>query len=821
MSLHKRFGKPLNKYRRYHSRSFIISAIVFLVFFCHADVFSQENSGEKTSVNAVDPAYDPADHPMDDPIPDDEGQDKSQEDKEDNAEEKSKGDLTREEYDLEPITVTDGRPAPWKKQEIQGISRQTMTIEDLKEVPSSFGDSINALTSLPGIIRAGGGIFGPLVIRGADMATNRYFIDDIPINDPLHFGGLHSVINTNLMSDIDVYSSSFPAEFGSAASSVIDISTRDSVEEFGGYSDISLLSAATLVMTPILREKDGNLLLDGPSHKSLKGETENAGYIIASGRYGYVSLAIKAAELITGEESPIMPEYWDFQLKIKYRLNRINSATLLYFGHSDFLRFDIDEDFLEEGDDPLYEDMKLRSDVSSHNLGLYIDSGFSDDFSNRFLAFAEMPDTYFYYNLSSGGAASWAKDLNGHYRPGVYSVKDKFSKYYLSGRAELRGALEYSYYHFTAKGKTIIPLGVKDYYDPADENAYDAYEINERITNNLFGGYLENRFDFGGATAVLGIRSEYLARMEDTTSDPRFMLSYSFSRGTTISAAGGRYSYFFQTNPNYFNSNPDLAKLDRFVKPEKARHLSLGVQQETGLYTVKLEGFNNYFYNKPEPYPHYEADGTYLQGLNSGEAKAHGFEIMIRKDTKEDENGIFGWASYTYTRSREKTGLPTTTGYAGVETNPIGDIYGDKWTTSGFEQRHSLKFTGGYKFRNHTWSGRFQYYTGFPYTPYIDGVYDADYNELTGEDRYYPVTGSRNSKKFPAYYSLDVRYAKKKKHSWGYLSWYVEVINALMKKATNNQKWNYDRAYEKGRNPEISEEEGFASLFNFGIEAKF
>jgi hypothetical protein len=299
------------------------------------------------------------------------------------------------------------------------------------------------------------------------------------------------------------------------------------------------------------------------------------------------------------------------------------------------------------------------------------------------------------------------------------------------------------------------------------------------------------------------------------------MFSYDLTNSTTLSAAGGHYTYFFQTNPYYFNNNPDLAKLDRFIKPEKAQHLSLGVQQEIDLFTIKLEGFNNFFYDKPEPYPHYEADGTYLQGLSSGKARARGFEIMVRKDLRENENGPFGWASYTYTRSVEKSGLPTSPGYAGVASNPVGDVYGDKWTTSEFEQRHSLKLTGGYRFRNHTWSGRFQYYSGFPYTPYIDGVYDTNYHELTGMDRYYPVTGLRNSKNFPAYYSLDFRYTKKSNHSWGSLSWYVEVINALMKKAKDNQKWYFDRDYQSGSNPKLQEEEGFSTLLNFGIEAKF
>ena len=61
-----------------------------------------------------------------------------------------------------------------------------MTVEDMKEVPGSLGDSISALTSLPGIIRGFGGFFGPLVIRGANPSSNNYFVDDIPMDNPLH-----------------------------------------------------------------------------------------------------------------------------------------------------------------------------------------------------------------------------------------------------------------------------------------------------------------------------------------------------------------------------------------------------------------------------------------------------------------------------------------------------------------------------------------------------------------------------------------------------------------------------------------------------------
>lgn len=726
-----------------------------------------------------------------------------------------------ETYELPGIVSRGYKDPGWKKTGIQSISRQTLTDVNLKEVPASFGDSINALTALPGIIRTSGGIFGSLVIRGADTATNNYFIDDIPINDPLHFGGLHSVINTNLMKDIDVYASAFPARFNSATSAVIDINTVDEVNEFEGILDLSLLSISALIKAPILKNNAGGLLLEDVSKEATGDGSENAGYIIASGRYGFITLAAGAAELVTGEEPAIVPKYWDYQFKARYDLNAIHSMTLLLFGHSDYLNFEVDEDILEEGDDPLFEDAQLRSDVSSNSQGIYFDSKISNTLGNRLLAYSTLRDTRSYTNFVSEGAASWAKDLSAHYTPWIFGVKDKVSKKYMSGHAELRAALEYTYYHFTAKGTALLPTGAIDEFDPADESLFYAYSLDDTIVNHLYGGYVENELTYGKLTVVPGIRSEHLARMSDTTFDPRLMVSYRLYNDITLSAAAGHYSYFFQTNPVYFSSNPDVAEMDRYVKPEQAWHFSIGGQKEFAFLTFKTEVFSNYFYNKPQPYPHHEADGTYLQGLSSGKLKARGFEMMLRKDSLSGRNGSFGWVSYTYTRAREKTGLPTTEGYAGVASNPVGDPFGDQWTTSAYEQRHNVKLVGGYRLGNHTFSGRLQYYSGFPYTPYIAGIYDTNYNELTGEDRYYPVTGARNSEKFPDFYTLDVRYTHSKDHSWGNLSWYVELINVFMQKEKNTQKWYYDRPYETEANPVITDDDMLSFLMSFGVELKF
>ena len=114
-------------------------------------------------------------------------------------------------------------------------------------------------------------------------------------------------------------------------------------------------------------------------------------------------------------------------------------------------------------------------------------------------------------------------------------------------------------------------------------------------------------------------------------------------------------------------------------------------------------------------------------GQNSGKVKVKGFEIMIRKDIQNGNNDLFGWLSYTYNRSDEKTGLignrwfkdPITGEY--YETMLRFDPTGDKWHTSDQERIHSLKLVLGYKLRSsHTISCRFQLYSPYAYTPIVD-----------------------------------------------------------------------------------------------------
>ncbi len=699
---------------------------------------------------------------------------------------------------LRPITVKGGTITITGDRPVQKLSRRTMTVDEIKEVPASFGDSVNALTSLPGVVRSFGDFFGPLVIRGSDPGSNRYFVDEMPINNPLHFAGFHSVISNDLMSEIDLFSSSFPAMFSGATAAVISINTIDTVEKFGGSTDIGMISATTLISTPITRER---VTEDGI-------EKENAGYFIASGRIGYLSLFVPIFyKLVMDETLESVPEYWDYQFKGKYFLNSRNSFTILAIGSADYFRVLVDEDDLkpEDGADPLFADLEFKYSQSFHNQGIYytFDTG---KFRNRVMAYSSWSDYYAYVDARSELAADWLKDYTIDVVPHIFGLKDSFTFLWPGGFGELKGALEATWYNFKAKGKYLVVDDVV--IDPGDPLAAVAIPYDVNFLNTIIGGYIEQHFKAGGFKAVPSVRSEYLEGTDFYTLDPRILISYEFPAETTISYAGGKYSGFYQTNPFAFQFDPQFVSQADHIKPEKSWHNALGIEQIVGLYTVSVEGFYNYFYDQVHSYYSYELDGKDVRGINSGKRVSRGFEIMIKKDHRQGISDFFGWVSYTYNRSKSKSGLPTDF-----------DLSGDKWINFVYEQQHALKLVAGYQHKRHTYSARFQLYSSFPYTEII-----GSYESPTGMGRYAPEydIANENAKHFPINHRLDLRYSYRTGYEWGHVSWYVEVINAYgpFRDAIVEQRWRYDKPYGDD-NPKLAAEEGLTIIPNFGVEVKF
>ena len=156
--------------------------------------------------------------------------------------------------------------------------------------------------------------------------------------------------------------------------------------------------------------------------------------------------------------------------------------------------------------------------------------------------------------------------------------------------------------------------------------------------------------------------------------------------------------------------------------------------------------------------------------VNLGEGRVRGLELMVRRAPVGD---FFGWLSYTLSRSERNDRPGTAEG---------------EWYPFDFDQTHILIGVAGYKLpRNWGVSGRVQYVTGNPTTPYAGGVYDLDQDFYFGYQ-----TAAYNSDRLPPFVAVDLRVDKKYVFKAWQLEVYLDLLNAVRGENPEFTLYNYD-----------------------------
>ncbi|HWB77073.1 MAG TPA: energy transducer TonB, partial [Nannocystaceae bacterium] len=105
------------------------------------------------------------------------------------------------------------------------VTRRTITPQEIGNLPGTQGDALKSIQNFPGVARAPFGI-GLLVIRGADPTDSSVYLGEHEIPQLFHFGGLTSVFNADVITQIDYLPGNFDARYGDAIGGVIDVKTR-------------------------------------------------------------------------------------------------------------------------------------------------------------------------------------------------------------------------------------------------------------------------------------------------------------------------------------------------------------------------------------------------------------------------------------------------------------------------------------------------------------------------------------------------------------------------------------------------------------------
>jgi TonB family protein len=194
----------------------------------------------------------------------------------------------------------------------------TVTREEARALPGTFGDPLRAVEAQPGVVPIVSGL-PSFFIRGAPPANVGFFIDgvDVPLLYHAFFGP--SVIQPALIEEVELHAGSAPVEFGRFAGPIVSVTTSKPQGRLNGEAGLRAIDVGAFGEAPF----------GGCGGPSVAGCAR--GNVRAGGRYSYTGVVLS---LLSEAEL----DYWDYQADASYALDRRNTIGVLAFGAYDFFR---------------------------------------------------------------------------------------------------------------------------------------------------------------------------------------------------------------------------------------------------------------------------------------------------------------------------------------------------------------------------------------------------------------------------------------------------------------------------------------------------
>lgn len=194
------------------------------------------------------------------------------------------------------------------------MSKNSLNMDQVRKLPALFGevDIIKNVQLLPGVISAGEGT-STFFVRGGGGDQNLILIDEAPIYDPSHLGGMISVFNADVIKDSELYKGGIPARFGGRLSSILEVRTKDgNNKNFQVAGGIGSMASRIMVEGPLKKEKSSFIL---------------------SGRTSNIGLYLKAADTDNGVN------FYDINAKVNWRANNNNRFFVAGYTGRDKISF--------------------------------------------------------------------------------------------------------------------------------------------------------------------------------------------------------------------------------------------------------------------------------------------------------------------------------------------------------------------------------------------------------------------------------------------------------------------------------------------------
>ena len=570
---------------------------------------------------------------------------------------------------------------------------ETVRISAIKNVPVTFGesDALKVVMTLPGV-KSVGEISSGFNVRGGSTDQNLILFNNGTIYNPTHMFGLLSAFNSDVISDVELYKSSVPVEYGGRISSVLEVRSRDgNSKKVTGSLGLGLLTSRAH--------------LEGPLG------SENTTFILGA-RTTYsdwmLSLLPKNSAYSDGNA-----HFHDINAGISQRIGR-NHSLHAYAYYS-------------------YDRFAFSGDTTYRYADLNVSLKWRAQFSDRTSAVTVAGyDDYDYQTEESGNAASAFTLASG--------IRQFFARTTFKTLLSDRHTITYGAgtVRYDLQPGACTPFGDSSLVAPrflTRERAWEsaAYFSDEWKATDALS--LEAGIRYSNYISLTGGRKMYHA--------PEFRLSgkYSLGETTTIKAGFNTMHQYIHKISNSINISPnDTWKLsDASVRPQSGWQAAAGWYSTVAGGQVDLSA--EIYYKHVRDFVDFRS-GAVLE-MNDNLAaelvptygRSYGIELMARKNLGQ----LNGWVSYTYSRAMQRE----------MEDRGVETINGGRWYNASYDKPHDFKLVANYKFTHrYSVSANLDYSTGRPVTIPVGKYYYGGSYRLLYSDR--------NSYRIPDYFRLDL-----------------------------------------------------------------
>jgi TonB family protein len=607
------------------------------------------------------------------------------------------------------------------------VTRQTLEFQEILRMPGTGGDALRAVQNFPGVGRA---INGLLIVRGSTPQDTQIFADGTSIPLVYHFGGLSSVISTELLDRIDFYPGNYSARFGRAQGGIVDVGLRSPRRQgFRFVGNINLIDASLFAEGAITR----NLSFAVSFRRS---------YVDAI--LGSVLSGIQAVTITN------LPVYWDYQAVLEYRPGTRDRIRLAVLGSDDQFALILNRP----------NDMAPRFPSSfSTGIGFHVgqllwDHTFSDRLTSR--AMFSMGRNV----INFGAGEAFGLDLKFWQYNARYELQ-----YQASRTARVNVGID-----IVGGPAEIAFNGIRPPTEGQSFNPAQAVRVATSGSDVLYrpGAYAELELTpVPSLRLIPALRVDYARDTNRVWAvQPRFSFRWEFLRDWFIKGGVGVFDQPPQPQqsssaPNVFQ--PSTTTGNPFLAQQRSIQYGFGIERNFSQYvTASVEGF----YKDLDSQVVSQTAPNGPAYLNTGVGRIYGAEILLRH---RPSSRFFGWLAYTISRSerRDAPGLP--------------------YRVFQFDQTHILTIIGSYQLgRGWEIGARFRLVSGNPITPVAGSVFNGD------SGTYLQIPGQPFSARNDPFHQLDVRIDKTWRWSRGSLNLYLEVLNVYNNTNPEGVQYNFN-----------------------------